>query len=53
MHFLGLRTERENATFPSYPQREIEMVANEMEDFFKDKMPMTWEAFNENGRVSP
>lgn len=53
MHFLGLRTSRENATFPSYPQWEIEMVANEMEDFFKDKMPMTWEAFNENGRVSP
>lgn len=53
MNFLSLRTSREGTHFPSFPQREIEMVAENMECFFAEKMPITYEAFNKNGRVSP
>ena len=53
MNFLSLRTQREGTHFPSFPQREIEMVAEKMECFFAEKMPLTYESFNKNGRVAP
>ncbi len=53
MNFLSLRTKREGTHFPSFPQREIEMCAERMEDEFARLMPMTYGAFNENGRVAP
>ena len=53
MNFLSLRTKREDTHFKSFPQREIEMVAEKMEDFWADLMPLTYQAFNKNGRVSP
>lgn len=53
MNFLSLRTQRDGTHFPSFPQREIEMVAEKMEAFFAEKMPLTYEAFNEGGRVAP
>lgn len=53
MNFLSLRTKREGSHFPSFPQREIEMVAEKMEDFFASAMPLTYEAFNDGGRVAP
>jgi len=53
MNFLSLRTQREGTHFPSFPQREIEMVAEKMEDIWQGLMPMTHEAFNKNGRVAP
>lgn len=53
MSFLSLRTQREMTHFPSYPQLEIEMVADQMEPFFAQYMPITFTAFNENGRVAP
>jgi thymidylate synthase (FAD) len=53
MNFLSLRTTREGSHFPSFPQREIEMVAEKMEDFWAGLMPLTYDAFNKNGRVSP
>jgi thymidylate synthase (FAD) len=53
MSFLSLRTKREDSTFPSYPQREIEMVAEKMEAEWARLMPLTYEAFNKNGRVAP
>lgn len=53
MNFLSLRTIREGSTYPSFPQREIEMVAELMEQHFAAKMPVTYFAFNENGRVAP
>jgi thymidylate synthase (FAD) len=53
MNFLSLRTKREGTHFPSFPQREIEMCAEKMEDFWAQLMPLTYEAFNENGRVAP
>ncbi len=53
MNFLSLRTQREGTHFPSFPQREIEMVAEKMEEFFAEKMPITYETFNKHGRVAP
>ena len=53
MNFLSLRTQREGTHFPSFPQREIEMCAEKMEDFWAELMPYTYEAFNKNGRVAP
>ena len=53
MNFLSLRTKREGTHFPSFPQREIEMVAEKMEDAWAKLMPITYEMFNANGRVAP
>ena len=53
MHFLSLRTKHEEATFPSFPQREIEMVAEKMEEHFAELMPLTYAAWQANGRVAP
>ena len=53
MNFLSLRTAREGSHFPSYPQREIEMVAEKMEEHFSKLMPLTYNAFQKSGRVAP
>lgn len=53
MHFLGLRTEKEEATFVSRPLWEIQLVADKMEALFAEQMPITYEAWNRNGRVAP
>ncbi|MGF1428895.1 FAD-dependent thymidylate synthase [Kitasatospora sp. LaBMicrA B282] len=53
MHFLGLRTNRADAAYVSHPQREIELVAEQMEQEFARLMPLTHAAFEEFGRVSP
>ena len=53
MNFLSLRTAREGSHFPSYPQREIEMVAEKMEAHFAQLMPITYGAFQKSGRIAP
>lgn len=53
MNFLSLRTKREDSRFPSYPQREIEMVAERMEAEWATLMPLTHAAFEASGRVAP
>ncbi|MGW7630557.1 FAD-dependent thymidylate synthase [Streptomyces griseoincarnatus] len=53
MHFLGLRTTHPDAKVKSSPQREIEMVAEQMEGEWARLMPLTHAAFNANGRVAP
>jgi thymidylate synthase (FAD) len=53
MNFLSLRTAREGARFPSFPQREIEMCAERMEELWAGLMPLTHSAFEANGRVAP
>ncbi|MGH8776179.1 MAG: FAD-dependent thymidylate synthase [Jiangellaceae bacterium] len=53
MNFLSLRTTREESRFPSFPQREIEMVAEKMEREWARLMPLTHAAFEANGRVAP
>jgi thymidylate synthase (FAD) len=53
MNFLSLRTRRDDSAFPSFPQREIEMGAEEMEREWAALMPLTHAAFEANGRVAP
>lgn len=53
MHFLGLRTKVEGSMFPSFPMWEINAVANQIEEFFKQLFPLTHESFNTFGRVCP
>jgi thymidylate synthase (FAD) len=53
MNFLSLRTEDESATFVSRPLWEIQMVADQMEQHFQDKMPITHDAWSKAGRVAP
>jgi thymidylate synthase (FAD) len=53
MHFLGLRTQHELAKVPSFPQREIEMVGERMEEQWARLMPLSHAAFNANGRIAP
>lgn len=53
MNLLSLRTKRDSAAFPSFPQREIEMVAEQMEEHFREAMPLTHAAFEDGGRIAP
>ena len=53
MNFLSLRTSRDGSHFPSYPQREIEMLAEKMEAEFAKLMPITYGAFQKSGRIAP
>jgi thymidylate synthase (FAD) len=53
MNFLSLRVQDSGSTFPSFPQREIEMVAQQMEVEWARLMPLTHAAFERNGRVCP
>ena len=53
MNFLSLRRSAPESRFPSFPQREIEMVAEKYEAAFAELMPLTHAAFIANGRVAP
>lgn len=53
MTFLSLRTEHEDATYPSKPQYEIAQAAAKVEALFAENFPITYEAWNRHGRVSP
>ena len=53
MHFLSLRTTHERAAVPSFPQREIAMVAEQMEALWAQLMPLTYQAWGDHGRRAP
>ena len=55
MNFLSLRGTQDDRPeeIRSYPQREIQMAAEEIEVLFDMAMPHTYHAFVENGRVAP
>jgi thymidylate synthase (FAD) len=53
MNFLSLRRHVDGAAFPSFPQREIEMCAEQMEAIWAGLMPLTQAAFVGHGRVAP
>jgi thymidylate synthase (FAD) len=53
MNFLSLRTKSPDSHFPSYPQREIEIVAEQYERAWAELMPISHTAFVRSGRVSP
>lgn len=46
MAFLSLRAEE-------HAQREIQDYAYAIEEIFRDIMPLTWKAWNDNGRLAP
>ena len=55
MNFLSLRGTQDDRPeeIRSYPQREIQMAAEQIELIFDEAMPATYHAFVENGRVAP
>lgn len=53
MSFLTLRTKHEDSLFPSYPMREINAVADQMEIIFALLFPSTHAAFVNSRRVAP
>lgn len=53
MNFLSLRTKDDGSAYPSYPMREIEMVAEKYEEHFAKLLPVTHAAFVQAGRVAP
>lgn len=53
MNLLSLRIERGSDATVSHPQYEIQMVAEKMEEYFKEAMPLVYAAWVKGGRVSP
>ncbi len=53
MSFLSLRTKDPVSKFPSFPQQEIEACARQMEIYMVRLFPITHDAFQRHGRVSP
>lgn len=53
MNFLSLRRVTDDTTVPTHPQHEIEMVAEQYEQYFANEFPMVHKAFVKNGRVGP
>lgn len=53
MHFLELRTNRPDAKRPSKPLYEIEVAAKKLEQIFEMYWPITYKAWNDNGRAAP
>ena len=51
-NFLSLRRNVEGQTVPSFPQREIEMVAELMEQHANSIVPITLDSFRRNGRMA-
>lgn len=53
LHFLSLRTHREDAAYVSHPQYEIEQAADQVEQIVARLFPITYATFCTNGRVAP
>lgn len=53
MNFLSLRVKSDDSRYRSFPQREIEMAAQQMEVEFALLMPLTYDSFVNHGRVAP
>jgi thymidylate synthase (FAD) len=53
MNFLSLRVDSEDSITRSRPQWEIQLGAEQVEQHFKELMPVTHAAFIRSGRVAP
>ena len=51
--FLSLRWAHPQSTVPTFPLREIEMVAERMDALARPMFPIAFEAFDRAGRVAP
>lgn len=53
MSFLSLRIDSHANAVATHPLQEIQEVAGIMSGYFAEAMPLTWAAFEENGRIAP
>ena len=53
MNFLSLRIESVYSQVMSHPQLEIQMAAEQVEDIFREHMPLTYDSFVNKGRIAP
>lgn len=53
MSFLSLRWAHPLSTVPTFPLREIEMVAEQIDAATREHFPLAMEAFDQHGRVAP
>jgi thymidylate synthase (FAD) len=53
MAFMSLRTEDDEARYPSRPQKEVRLVGEQYEELFRKSWPATYEAWVAAGRVAP
>jgi thymidylate synthase (FAD) len=53
MAFLSLRWDHPNNQFPTYPQAEIQDAAERLGDILCGYWPLTWQAWDANGRIAP
>ena len=53
LHFISLRTSKDNAQWQGHPQWEIVQAALEVEEVLADIFPVTLAAFDKHGRVAP
>jgi len=51
--FLSLRWAHPLSSVPTFPLREIEMVAEKLDGSAREHFPVAFEKFDENGRVAP
>lgn len=51
--FLSLRWAHPLSSVPTFPLREIEMVAESMDAQAREKFPLAFSSFDKNGRVAP
>jgi thymidylate synthase (FAD) len=51
--FLSLRWAHPLSTVPTFPLREIEMVAEKMDEAARAEFPAAFQAFDRNGRIAP
>lgn len=52
-HFLSLRWAHQLSSVPTFPLREIEMVAESLDQQAREKFPVAFEMFDKHGRVAP
>lgn len=53
LSFLSLRRTHDMSTVPTHPLREIEMVAEKLEEEARAYFPIAFETFDKNGRIAP
>lgn len=53
MSFLSLRVKDDDSLFKSFPMWEIDYAARQLEFAFAQHMPITYNSYVKNGRVSP
>ena len=51
--FLSLRWAHDLSTVPTFPLREIEMVAERLDALGREHFPIAFETFDKNGRIAP